>query len=102
MERDAVLCGGLSEFTKERFMECSDSFPCWICRECGLLAVANPKSNIWICNGCNNTTNFAQIHMPYASKLLLQELESMCITSRIITAGQLQKTKETLPTIKEY
>jgi DNA-directed RNA polymerase II subunit RPB2 len=100
MERDAVLCGGLSEFTKERFMECSDSFPCWVCRECGLLAVANPKSNIWTCNGCNNTTDFSQIHMPYASKLLLQELESMCITSRIITASQIQK-KMIMPTIKE-
>ena len=91
MERDAVISHGISEFTKERFMECSDLFRCFSCRDCGLLAISNPKEGVWCCRGCGNTTNFAAIEIPYAYKLLVQELETMNITSRIITQSKLLK-----------
>ena len=89
MERDCVAAHGMSEFTKERLMECSDAFRCFSCRDCGLLAVANPVEGIWACRGCGNTTNFSSIEIPYAYKLLLQELESMCISSRVITQSKI-------------
>ncbi len=92
MERDCVIAHGITEFTKERFMECSDLFRCWSCRDCGLLAVANQKEGIWQCRGCGNTTNFSAIEIPYAYKLLLQELETMNISSRILTQGKILKT----------
>jgi DNA-directed RNA polymerase II subunit RPB2 len=92
MERDCVIAHGITEFTKERFMECSDLFRCWSCRDCGLLAVANQKEGIWQCKGCGNTTNFSSIEIPYAYKLLLQELETMSISSRIITQGKILKS----------
>jgi DNA-directed RNA polymerase II subunit RPB2 len=91
MERDAVISHGISEFTKERFMECSDLFRCHTCRDCGLIALSNPKEGIWCCRGCGNTTNFSAVEIPYAYKLLLQELETMNITSRIITQSKLLK-----------
>ena len=72
-------------------MECSDLFRCWSCQDCGLIAIVNPKEGIWACKGCGNTTNFSAIEIPYAYKLLLQELETMSITSRIITQGKLLK-----------
>jgi DNA-directed RNA polymerase II subunit RPB2 len=89
MERDCVAAHGIAEFTKERFMECSDLFRCWSCQDCGLIAIANPKEGIWNCRGCGNSTNFSAIEIPYAYKLLLQELETMCITSRIVTQQKL-------------
>lgn len=89
MERDCVAAHGITEFTKERLMECSDLFRCWSCQDCGLLAIVNPKEGIWNCKGCGNTTNFSAIEIPYAYKLLLQELETMCISSRIITQRKL-------------
>ncbi len=92
MERDAVCAHGVSEFTKERLVECSDAFRCWSCHQCGLLAVVNPKDHVWACRGCGNTTDFSAIQIPYASKLFIQELESMCISSRFITEHQLIKT----------
>ena len=70
-------------------MECSDAFRCFSCSDCGILAVANPTDSIWICRGCGNTTNFSPIEIPYAYKLLIQELESMCIGSRILTKNRL-------------
>jgi DNA-directed RNA polymerase II subunit RPB2 len=89
MERDCVAAHGITEFTKERFMECSDLFRCWSCQDCGLIAVVNPKEGIWNCKGCGNTTKFSAIEIPYAYKLLLQELETMCISSRIVTQKKL-------------
>jgi DNA-directed RNA polymerase II subunit RPB2 len=91
MERDAVAAHGMSEFTKERLMECSDAFRCYSCRDCGNIAIANPVEGIWACRGCGNTTNFSNIEIPYAYKLLLQELESMCISSRVITQNRIIK-----------
>jgi DNA-directed RNA polymerase beta subunit len=91
MERDAVAAHGMSEFTKERLMECSDAFRCYSCRDCGSIAIANPVEGIWACRGCGNTTNFSNIEIPYAYKLLLQELESMCISSRVITQTRIIK-----------
>jgi DNA-directed RNA polymerase II subunit RPB2 len=91
MERDSVIGHGMAEFTKERLMECSDAFLCYSCRECGLLAIVNEKEGIWICRGCANTTNFAHIQIPYASKLLMQELETMNIGSRLITNHKLMR-----------
>jgi len=91
MERDAVCAHGVSEFTKERLVECSDGFRCWSCHTCGLIAIANAAEHIWACKGCGNTTDFSPIQIPYASKLFIQELESMCISSRFITEGQLSK-----------
>jgi DNA-directed RNA polymerase II subunit RPB2 len=89
MERDCVIAHGMSEFTKERLMECSDAFRCFSCKDCGLIAISNPVDGIWNCRGCGNTTNFSPIEIPYAYKLLLQELESMCISSRVITKSRL-------------
>jgi DNA-directed RNA polymerase beta subunit len=89
MERDCVAAHGIADFTKERLNECSDAFRCFSCRECGLLALANPTEGLWLCRGCGNTTNFSAIQIPYASKLLFQELETMSISSRFITQGKL-------------
>ena len=89
MERDAVAAHGMAEFTKERLMECSDAFRCYSCKDCGSIAIANPVEGIWACRGCGNTTNFSSIEIPYAYKLLLQELESMCISSRVITQSRI-------------
>lgn len=89
MERDCVAAHGITEFTKERLMECSDLFRCWSCQDCGLIAIVNPREGIWQCKGCGNTTNFSAIEIPYAYKLLLQELETMSISSRIVTQEKL-------------
>ena len=101
MERDCVAAHGIMEFTKERFMECSDGFNCYTCRKCGLLAIANPEANIWLCKGCSNTTEFASIQIPYAYKLLVQELETMNIGSRIFTQGAIEDVEQPLKKIAE-
>ena len=90
MERDVMIAHGASIFLKERMMETSDNFEVHICKGCGIIAVANREKNIWNCTGCGNTTEFAQVRMPYAYKLFLQELESMNISSRILPESRLR------------
>ena len=83
MECNAAISHGISAFTKERFLECSDIYRIFICSRCGLMAVANPEKNIFKCATCKNNADFKQIRPPYALKLLFQELETMNIAPRI-------------------
>lgn len=84
MERDCLLAHGVSTFLKERLLDMSDKFMIHVCKECGLFAISNPNKNIYYCKGCNNSTDIAQVNIPYAYKLFTQELLSMSITPRII------------------
>ena len=85
MERDCMISHGASRFTKERVYDVSDAFKANICKDCGSIAAFNKKHNIYHCNMCENTTNFAEVHIPYSCKLLFQELMTMNIAPRIVT-----------------
>lgn len=54
-----------------------------VCDDCGIIARANLKTQEFMCGYCNNASRFSQINIPYAAKLLFQELMSMCILPRI-------------------
>lgn len=54
-----------------------------VCDECGMMAIANLRKQQFDCGYCDNNTRFSQIHIPYAGKLLFQELMAMCIVPRI-------------------
>lgn len=85
MERDALLAHGISKFTRERMMELSDKFETYICCECGTLANVNIKEDIFECYQCDNSSSFKKIQIPYAAKLLIQELNGMFISPKFKT-----------------
>ena len=85
MERDCMISHGASRFTKERLYDVSDSFSVHICNKCGLIACYNDKLHIHICKVCENRTDFKYVEIPYACKLLFQELTTMNIAPRIFT-----------------
>lgn len=86
MERDCMIAHGVAGFLKERLMDCSDEFRVHVCGICGLMCViANLKKGQFECKSCKNKTNIYQIHIPYAAKLLFQELMAMNITPRLYT-----------------
>jgi hypothetical protein len=86
MEVECKWAHGCMQFAKERFMECSDNYRLFICKTCGMTATAaNPEKNIWLCKACKNTTNFSEIRLPYACKLLFQEIQTMNIAARFTT-----------------
>jgi DNA-directed RNA polymerase II subunit RPB2 len=85
MERDCMIAHGASQFMKERLFDVSDAYRIHVCDKCGLIAIAKLKNGIFQCNGCNDGTRISQVHIPYAAKLLFQELMAMNIAPRIIT-----------------
>ena len=85
MERDCMCSHGASNFNKGRLYDASDSFQVHVCKTCGMIAAYNDKSHVHICRTCNNRVNFSKVNIPYACKLLFQELISMNVAPRIIT-----------------
>jgi DNA-directed RNA polymerase II subunit RPB2 len=85
MERDCMIAHGASQFLKERLMDVSDNYRVFICKKSGLIAAVNPDKNIYN-SFSENSTSFSEIRIPYACKLLIQELQTMSITPRLITS----------------
>ena len=85
MERDCTISHGASLFTKERMYDASDKFKMYICKRCGLTAHYNDEYKIHLCKSCENSTEFTMVKIPYACKLLFQELITMNVAPRIMT-----------------
>jgi len=89
MERDALLSQGVSAFTKDRLMDQSDSYQAWVCDHCGLLGTVVKKEGSKtldkFCRVCDSK-DLSLVKLPYATKLLAQELGGMNIVPRILTS----------------
>ncbi len=98
MERDALISLNCAKFIQEKMMNNSDAFIMHICNNCGSFAHRyiddernkNIESfptiyDIYECELCKNKSNISKIRLPYACKLLFQELKSMNVFPRIFT-----------------
>jgi len=85
MERDAMISNGAARFTRGRLYDASDKYQVHVCKKCGLIASYNDEMHIHHCRTCDNRTDFAYVEIPYACKLLFQELITMNIAPRVIT-----------------
>lgn len=85
MERDCMISHGASQFTKDRIYNVSDKFQVYACKKCGLFAIYNDSKHIHNCKTCGNRSDFMLCKIPYACKLLFQELITMNIAPRVIT-----------------
>lgn len=78
MERDCLIGHGVSMLLIERLMLSSDAYTADVCSKCGLFGYLN-----W-CSSCRSSQNVASVQIPYAYKLLIQELQSMSIDARLM------------------
>ncbi|AFP65418.1 DNA-directed RNA polymerase II second largest subunit (nucleomorph) [Chroomonas mesostigmatica CCMP1168] len=85
MERDCMISHGAAVFLKDRLLDQSDAFTVFVCDFCGFIAISNHKQNIYECKSCKPRNSISQIKIPYACKLLFQELMSMAIGPRMMT-----------------
>ena len=85
MEKDAMIAHGISQFLKERLMETSDQTKVYICDICGMFAAKVIDKEYYRCKGCHNSTKISAVVIPFACKLLFQELTSVNIVPRIRT-----------------
>ena len=85
MEKDAMVSHGAARFTRGRMYDVSDKYSVYACKKCGLIASYNNDLHIHYCRTCDNRADFAYVEMPYACKLLFQELITMNIAPRVLT-----------------
>ena len=105
MDRDCLIAHGMSSFIKESMMVRGDEYKMAVCNKTGCIAVYNEKKNIFlspmadgplkfissiddnmnIVNVSKYGRDFSIVKVPYAFKLLMQELQSMNCQMRLIT-----------------
>lgn len=90
MERDALIAHGTAAALKERLVDCSDIYTVHVCSKCGMIAAKDKYKNVYICAGCSKLPQnqgeipYAnKVALPYAFKLLVQELMAINILPRI-------------------
>ena len=84
MERDTLLGHGASLLLRERLLESSDKEVIFVCENCGFIGWYDANRGRFWCPVCGEKGKLSPIAVPYAFKLLLQELMSMCIAPRLI------------------
>jgi DNA-directed RNA polymerase II subunit RPB2 len=106
MERDGLIAHGITNFLQESMLVRGDDYYMAICNKSGTIAIYNSSSNLFMSPfvdgplkfnesldlstmNIENVTRFGRsfsvIRIPYAFKLLYQELQTMNIQMRIIT-----------------
>jgi DNA-directed RNA polymerase II subunit RPB2 len=78
MERDAIISFGVSRFMKERLFEMSDPYSAIVCSLCGLISASQTECK------CCKEDKLCRINIPYAAKLLFQELMAMNVKIELI------------------
>jgi DNA-directed RNA polymerase beta subunit len=82
MEKDVLICNGLSRFLSEKFFDHSDGYKIYICRGCGKNAIVNHKLKKYQCKTCGDDADIAEVDSSWTSKLFMQELQGMNIGAR--------------------
>lgn len=104
MERDCVLSHGMSAFMDDTLMNRGDEYYMVVCNQTGQIAIYNEERNIFISPAIDKLEfkmdendnielrnisqfgrTFSVVRIPYAFKLLMQELQTMNVQMRIIT-----------------
>ncbi|RKO95037.1 beta and beta-prime subunits of DNA dependent RNA-polymerase, partial [Caulochytrium protostelioides] len=78
MERDCLIGHGTASLLIERLLYSSDVYDMQVCQECGLIGG-------WqgYCPYCKHRSGVASVKVPYACKLLFQEMMAMNVVPRV-------------------
>jgi DNA-directed RNA polymerase II subunit RPB2 len=105
MERDGIMGHGLSYFLNESYMVRGDQYYMAVCNKTGTIAIYNPDKNLFLSPMSDGPLkfnrspegepildvfskfgrSFSLLRVPFALKLLIQELQVLNIQMRIIT-----------------
>ena len=111
MERDGIMAHGASAFLNESYMIRGDQYYMAVCNKTGTIAVYNESLNLFMSPFADGPVNFntaidgkmniknmsrfgrsfSIVRVPYALKLLIQELQVMNIQMRIITEDNIDQ-----------
>ena len=111
MERDGIIAHGATKFLQESMLIRGDEYFMAVCNQTGMIAIYNDSYNLFLSpyadgpirfagaldKGLNieNISKFGRsfsvLRIPYAFKLLIQELQTMNIQLRLITADNIDQ-----------
>ena len=111
MERDGVIAHGATNFLQESMLTRGDNYYMAVCNNSGMLAIYNPDKNIFYSPYVDGPIKFSEtlddnmnvehvskfgrsfsvLRVPYAFKLLIQELQTMNIQMRLITEDNIEQ-----------
>jgi hypothetical protein len=111
MERDCIMAHGLSYFLNESYMVRGDQYFMGVCNKTGAIAIYNPETNLFLSPFADGPLvfnkniegqevlnaisqfgrSFSIVRIPFALKLLIQELQVMNIQMRIITEDNIDQ-----------
>ena len=111
MDRDCLIAHGMANFIKETMLVRGDEYYMAICNQSGTIAIYNESKNLFLSpmldgplkfvENIENNMNIVQkskfgrdfsiIRVPYAFKLLMQELKTMNVQIRIITEDNVDR-----------
>jgi hypothetical protein len=112
MERDGLIAHGITSFLQESMLVRGDDYYMAICNKTGTVAIYNESQNLFLSpladgpikfNGSLNSDNlkiqtlskygrsFSIVRVPYAFKLLMQELLTMNVQLRLITEANIDQ-----------
>ena len=89
MERDAFISHGASSVIMDRFLNSSDKYDIPVCKTCGYMAEPQAPASQQnmthqkpYCRRCDSNSNIVTTSVPYAWKLLTQELAAIHVGIR--------------------
>ena len=90
MERDCLVAHGAAMLLKDRLLEESDAYTIYVCERCGKLAFYDIRQRKYVCPMCESKGQVEPVVVSYAFKLLLQELQSLCLSPSLELAKEVE------------
>ena len=115
MERDGVIAHGAAYFLRQSMLERGDDYQMAVCNKTGMIAIYNPAQNLFMSPMADGPIQFADtltsadnqalnvekvtrfgrsfsvVRVPYAFKLLMQELQAMNVQMRVLTEDNIDQ-----------
>jgi len=84
MERDCLVGHGAAMLLKDRLLEESDAYTIYICDRCGRQGYYDIRQRKFVCPTCETKGDIEPVKVSYAFKLLLQEMQSLCLSPSLV------------------
>lgn len=90
MERDCLVGHGAAMLLKDRLLEESDAYTIYICAKCGRQGFYDIRQRKYSCPSCEGKSDIEPVTISYAFKLLLQEMQSLCLSPTLVLAKEVE------------
>ncbi|MFC1803201.1 DNA-directed RNA polymerase subunit B [Thermoproteota archaeon] len=88
MERDCLVGHGAAMLLKDRLLEESDAYTIYVCEHCGRQGYYDIRQRKYTCPTCETKSDIEPVTVSYAFKLLLQEMQSLCLSPSLVLAKE--------------